>query len=465
MSKVTIVSALYNIGRERWLKSGFGIGNDRYKGWVKNLLSLDAHIYFFVDDFYYDYVVEHRRKYDPNFEKTQIVRTPVDEFYFYKNYYNAEASLMFSPEFRKKIWFKDSADMCYPLYHIINFTKIDFVKRVSEINPYNSDYFFWVDAGGMRENFDQYENVKWPNENSEYFNDKIIHFSHNAVFDIYPNKEQYFLSQTRNIQGTAWIVPKNKVNYFFDLIDDQVSTIIGEKIVGSDEKVYDFLHNTNTQHYQLVVCGWFKFFDMMKSSNQNRITVNIEPNPFPVFNTGKKVFIDMGAHEQQGLSQFKSILNLDPSWDIHCFEPNTLLGSNNRHTDLNVTMHNKAIWTHNGEISLNLYGYDRKSQGSIVVGSAGSEELIDLYDIIKTPCVDTYEFLKTFNEGDEIYIKMDIEWSEYDVLEYLLDKGWLKNIKKIWVEWHGTHLPYIESRRNKIIERLRNYNTEVENWH
>lgn len=692
MSKVTIVSALYYIGRDRWKSSGFGPNNDRYKNWVKNLLSLDADIYFYVDDFYYDYVVDFRKKYDPEFKKTTIVRESLDSMYFYKKYFNDESCLMFSPEFRKRVWFKDSADMCYPIYHIINFTKIDFVKRASEVNPYNSDYFFWVDAGGMRENFEQYENVKWPNENSEFLNDKIIHFSHHSSFEIYPNKDQYFLSQTRNIQGTAWIVPKNKIDHFFNLIDNQVSTIISEKIVGSDEKVYDFLFKNNEDLYQLVVCGWFKFFDVMKISNENDVKskhhshmkylsdhegyqlpqthqnyltrlkeefnftpkviydvgacvlhwskaakkiwpnskyylfdgmeeseelykemgyeyhigvlsdvddkevtfykntempfgnsyymenpeycyaakslfgnpenqfkrktitldtvrknknfeypdllkidvqgceidilkgsqdilqhvkhlivelqnvdynigaqtdnitipiiesmgfklvtpkfssnvydsdyhfVRIEPqqNISQIIPTGKKVFIDMGAHEQQGLGQFKNILNLDSSWIIHCFEPNNLLSLNNRYSDLNVTMHNKAIWTYDGEIALNLYGSDRKSQGSIVVGSAGSEELIDLYDIIKTPCIDTYKFLKNFDEGDEVYIKMDIEWSEYDVLEYLLDKGWLRNIKKIWIEWHGTYLPEIEIRKNKIIERLKSYNTEVENWY
>lgn len=279
-SEVTIVSALFNIGRGRWKRSGFPPGYDRYEHWVKSLLSLDACIHFFVDNHYHDLIVSERRKVDPNFEKTVIVNVSLDRLHFYKNYYVDESCLMASPQFRQRVYHPDTADMNYPLYHIVNFSKIDFIKQAMEKNAFGSSHYFWVDAGGLRGSHEKYKNVKWPNFSSDLFCDKIVHFSHNSEFNIYPNKNEYFLSQVRNIQGTAWIVPKDRVNDFFNAIDAQVKTIIQEKIVGSDEKVYDFLYKENPTQYKLIKCGWFEFFDkaaanitapaIIKAESENR---------------------------------------------------------------------------------------------------------------------------------------------------------------------------------------------------
>lgn len=262
MSKVTIVSGLFYIGRDRWKHSGFPPNYDRYKDWVKNLLSLDINLYFYVDDHYHDFVHDFRKKYDPDFEKTVLIRTSLDKTYFFEKYYSREACLMDSPKFKHELYCKDSADMNYPLYHIVNFSKIDFVKRSFEENKYNSDYFFWVDAGGMRENLENYENKKWPTDSNPIFDHKVVHFSHHQDFNI-SNKKEHFLSQVRNIQGTAWIVPKDKVNDFFNKIDEQVDTILKEEIVGSDEKVYDFLYINDKNFYRIVKCGWFEFYNVL----------------------------------------------------------------------------------------------------------------------------------------------------------------------------------------------------------
>jgi hypothetical protein len=265
VNKITIVSGLFYIGRDRWKNSAFPAGVDRYKSWVTNLLSLDINLYFYVDDFYHDYVLEYRKKYDPNLEKTQLVKTSLENFEFYKSYYATEACRMFSPEFKESIFFKDSADMNYPLYHIVNFSKIEMVKTSFEENKFNSDYFFWVDAGGLRESLGNYENVSWPNLENEIFNmNKVTHFSHNEVFDIHPTKREYFLSQVRNIQGTAWVVPKELVIPFYNMINNEVIYTLKNGIIGSDEKIYDSLYNRRKDFYNLVKGGWFSFFNLCK---------------------------------------------------------------------------------------------------------------------------------------------------------------------------------------------------------
>jgi hypothetical protein len=290
INKITVVSSLFNISRERWKYSGFPPGVDRYKSWVVNLLRQDIGLYFYTDEYYYDFILENRIKYDPTLEKTVLIKISLDDLHFYQKYFNEEACLMSSPNFIKTIFHKDSADMNYPLYHIVNFSKIELVKRSFLENKFKSDYFFWVDAGGLRHVTNE-NDKNWLDLDNECFNtSKITHFSHNKHFEIYPNKSDYFRSQNRNIQGTAWVVPKDKVEIFYDMIDKEITSIIKDRIVGSDEKIYDFLYVNNKDLYQLKIGGWFEFY--------NQVCV------FP-----KNIFLDMGMNEQQGLEHFIDKLN------------------------------------------------------------------------------------------------------------------------------------------------------------
>ena len=459
----TIVTCLFYIGRDRWKFSGFPPGYDRYSGWMKNFLSLDAQMIFYVDEFYYERAVEIRKQYDPNLEKTVFIKTSLDQLEVYKTYYNRLSSLMNSPEFKKKIQFQVS-DMLYPLYNVLMYNKANLLKQAAETNPFKSDYLYWVDVGAFREDLSEYENIKWPDfNNTAYFNNKITFFSHFGSEYNIDNQETHFLSQARVVQGGYFIVPVQKVDFLKEEVDSVINEILNKGYIGSDEKIFDIICKRNPGSVNMIKATWFEFYGLTKYKG---IAVEAPVEEVPIVRgEGKNVFLDMGMHEQQGLGQFINILNIDPSWEVHCFEPNNLLSLQNRFTDLNVTIHNKAVWTHDGVIHLNLYGADRKSQGSIVVGSAGSDELIDLYDVIEIPCIDTFNFLSAFNSEDNVYIKMDIEWSEYDVLESLLAKGWPKNIRKIWVEWHGLGTGNCAERKEKIIEQIKSYNTEVENWY
>lgn len=742
ISEVTVVSALYYIGRDKWKHSGFGIGNDAYKNWVKNLLSLDCNLYFFVDDYYHDYILEHRKKYDPNLEKTVIHNIPLHDLEFYKTYHSGLSCVMSSPEFRSKVTYATSAEVNYCLYNIINFNKIEFIKKSKDENKFNSDYFFWADAGGMRENITNYENKKWPIVSTEYFNDKIIHFSHTDNLVINGDKSQYFMSQNRRIQGTAWIVPKNMVDTYYNLIHNEIANIVKEGIVGSDEKVYDFLYVNNKELFELKKCGWFEYYKMCsvgtnkmvkiytvayskpefitlqyaqlkkhckddfeliiinnakddvidkeiseickiynlqmissprdhkianvshftainfaldnyaKKDNNVDITVIIDNDVFPfkdftfnnllgnsevgavyqqrqdetieylhpifsmisnkvdmstldytwktytdcggrtddfikqfnlkpnwikhtaaidietdyiftqnnqvqfpykkeyrsqiiggcmfhyyrgdnwdeqrpeyhtekfkfllyflnnwekyglnlddrvhyekahaekgwegkdfnyrnyrfVFNNPNpnesNVFLDLGCHDCQGLQDFvRNILPIDNAWEIHTFEPNMLMNpescvKNTFGENFNITVHRQAVWIRNGKTIFGQYGHDGTSQGSLIMETGGSKNYQDYFSQHEVECVDFLEFVNQFKDKDNVFIKMDIEWSEYQILRDMLDRGWPKNIKKIWVEFHGTYDPTVRQMRDGILRQVRETTqTTIEDWH
>ena len=257
---VTLVSCLFWLARTKWQHSGFPPNYDRYASWSENFLSLDAHIVIFTDDHYYNSVIEKRKKYDPDLTKTRIIVKKVEELDFYQKYFFQMSVLMSSPQF-KAIKHADCADNMYPLYNVVQYNKISLIREVRDLNPFGSTHLMWMDCGSCREDLQKYKNKKFP-LNFQFINSRVIHFTHNYEFHI-DNKQSYFLSQIRNIQGTAWVMPAQHVDKYYDLISNELVTTMNDGFIGSDEKTYDSIYLQNKDIVQLVKCNWFQFFDVM----------------------------------------------------------------------------------------------------------------------------------------------------------------------------------------------------------
>ena len=77
-------------------------------------------------------------------------------------------------------------------------------------------------------------------------------------------------------------------------------------------------------------------------------------------------------------------------------------------------------------------------------------------DIVE--CVAFSKWIKdNCNESDNIILKMDIEGSEYDIIEKMIKEGTIKYINKLFIEWHNTKLdmPNITERHNLLVDNLK----------
>jgi hypothetical protein len=268
-SPVTIVTSLFYLAREKWKYSGFPPNYDRYLSWSENSLSLDTNFVIFVDDHYYNHIESTRKKYDPEFAKTKIYRVDLTKLGFYEKFFFKMAKLMSSPQFTKKRN-SEGAEVFYPSYNIIQYNKIDLLKKVKDENPFNSNYLMWMDIGATRDNLEKYKGKKFPT-NFEHFNDKIVHFSHNTDFRIH-HKQEYFMSQVRNIHGGYFIIPNEKADIYYDLICNELNSIIEDGFIGSDEKCYDSVYLNNPEHFQLVKSGWFEFYNILSKENNSHVS-------------------------------------------------------------------------------------------------------------------------------------------------------------------------------------------------
>lgn len=257
-----LVTALYDIGRDNWEKFTQSYGG--YIHWMERTLSLDSNIVIYTQQKFKDEIETYRKKYDSNLDKTILIVQELEELVSYKMYYQKLTDLMFSDVFLNKAHF-DVPEMTKPLYNVIMFNKVFWLKDAVENNYFNNDMVLWLDAGGLREPVSKYENKVWPNleKINNLDNNKITFFSHNENFDVNDN-QFHSLSQIRNIQGTAFLVPSHLINSFTEDVIKTIDESIKSVYIGSDEKIFDITYVKEKSKYNLIKCTWREYYDIMK---------------------------------------------------------------------------------------------------------------------------------------------------------------------------------------------------------
>ena len=161
----------------------------------------------------------------------------------------------------------------------------------------------------------------------------------------------------------------------------------------------------------------------------------------------KKIFLDLGTNVGQGLNEFHKRFHLlnNPDWKIFCFEPNKDINLNSLFPNVNnIEFHNKAIWIENKIMEFRKQGHNKEN----LVGLGSKLECVTKisntsnchYKIDNVEAIDFSEFLhdlKTKYPYSTIYVKMDIEGAEFQVIDHLIKKGTITLIKELYCECHG----------------------------
>ena len=188
----------------------------------------------------------------------------------------------------------------------------------------------------------------------------------------------------------------------------------------------------------------------------------------------KNLFIDLGTNFGQGFLYFQKFFK-EKNFEYVLIEPNPNLKIHIKNLikekkgTKKIKFINKAAYINNG--SKKFYGLveDPKRLGTSDGGSLLDEHNTKLYraDKNKAITVKTFNFinyLKKLKKYDNIIIKMDIEGSEYKILDRLIKNiNEIKNIKHMFLEFHSRFMVKNKKIKYKIKERKIIENLELNN--
>ena len=178
----------------------------------------------------------------------------------------------------------------------------------------------------------------------------------------------------------------------------------------------------------------------------------------------RKVFLDCGANNGCSVRMFRGLYDKEEEYEIFSFEPNPVFDE--WFEDLEVNLIKKAVWVKDEDLTF--YQIENRTYGKQSGGStlnkikARSHKHVIIHEI-KVQAIDFSAWLTdNFDPDDEIILKMDIEGSEYKVLNKMIDDETIKYIDKLYIEFHWQKIGLSEGDHNYLINRLGNL--KIEEW-
>lgn len=168
------------------------------------------------------------------------------------------------------------------------------------------------------------------------------------------------------------------------------------------------------------------------------------------------IFIDLGAYNGDTVDQFISwgqLLGDISDAKVFAFEPNPNFKAewqdvHDRHIKhvKEINFENKAAWVDDKGLEFSLWAESD-------IGSTVMKDKRNWYagKVIGVKSFDFSEWLKQF-EGEEIYIKFDIEGAEYPILKKMIADGTDKLCKLLMIEWHADKMNQSFKDDQKFIE-------------
>jgi hypothetical protein len=143
MGKITYVTALLDIKRGELTSQSFNRPFQRYLDTLSMLLRHmgDKNMVVYIEEKYFDFVYSVK-------PKNIILRGITTDDIKKTEYYDKIQLIRNKPEWRNQVgWLSESTQANLELYNPLIFQKMHLLDEVSSQNPFNDDYFVWIDSG------------------------------------------------------------------------------------------------------------------------------------------------------------------------------------------------------------------------------------------------------------------------------------------------------------------------------
>ena len=240
----TVITALYDIGRD--LK-GDGRTIDQYLNWFEKTLNLNVPMVVYTEEKFKNFVLNKKHT------NLKLIVKPLNEIPYYK-YKNNIDTVLTDPIYYKKIKDPHRVECILSLYNIIQYSKFEWIREAIDENYFNTDYYFWMDAGCSRffDNIDV--NTIWPNNYSILDKNKFnIQGNNNTINYFIEDVENYIWDSNCILVGTLFGGTKEICIKMAELVNDEFNHYLSKNIINNEQIILGILYKKYPQMFNLYI--------------------------------------------------------------------------------------------------------------------------------------------------------------------------------------------------------------------
>lgn len=257
----TVVSALFDIRRDQW--ANYQRNWDQYLEYFRNNLQLNVNFVIYVEEKDQSFVEECRRGKE---SKTRVYIRKLEDCRAYC-YLKDFKRIQSDPTYKSVQKDPNCPEVCEPLYPVVVGSKLDFVSQTVEENPFNSEYFIWLDAGylhGRKEHCPDPETWAPNNILAQMNEDKITYINLRPMEDAKVGLWEFYTQHIDVVIGGFFGGSASAIRQFRRLWYALIEECITANIVDDDQYYATILCQRHPELFDLHSGGWYSAFELFK---------------------------------------------------------------------------------------------------------------------------------------------------------------------------------------------------------
>jgi len=231
-SPLTCVSGFWDVTNK--------YGDTKYYDWFNNTLRINSPYVFFTDKKTMPIIKQYRRNL-PTF----YIECNIEDFYTIKYKHKMITHEVHCPSIELNLIWNE---------------KIFLLQKAYKINPFNSDFFHWIDAGICTYRDTPPPNKLFPNINTlnKLPKDKFIYSSSYNYMEHAVKNDNYYHS----ITGT-YILHKNIIDNFVDLYIKYMDKLVDVNNIWTDQVILTHIYKDNKDLFFKICDGYGAIVEML----------------------------------------------------------------------------------------------------------------------------------------------------------------------------------------------------------
>lgn len=219
--------------------------------------------------------------------------------------------------------------------------------------------------------------------------------------------------------------------------------------------------------YEVVTLQGTEAYDTDLRHVKEEVVQEIMEGFFDGFDKARKIYVDLGSNHGVTIEKF---IAAHPDFTVFGFEPASQLAQELRAKfagNENVNIVEAAAWVADDIVTFYPGGASDESSTLLTGKSEHSPWMIDYDKGYSVQGIDIANWLEeNTSDNDKVIMKMDVEGSEYRILQRMMDTGAVGRLSEIRVEWHWDRYPneITEEEHHQVRDKLKSL-VKVVDWH